>query len=87
MVMKNLAFKVAVIESEAGWGSKIDDYMVCLTVDDAELFKVEFDSENTESATPDWYMCTYGNPIPIDLNDTQYDILMHRKRIWYSLLS
>ena len=30
-----LAVKVAVIESESGWGSRVDDYMVCLSNDDA----------------------------------------------------
>lgn len=29
--ISNLAVKIAVIESEAGWGRKIDDWMVCLS--------------------------------------------------------
>lgn len=34
-----LVCKVEVVESERGWGSRVDDYVVCLTLQDAEQFK------------------------------------------------
>jgi hypothetical protein len=84
--MENLAVKIAVIESEKGWGRKIDDYMVCLSVDDANEFKKEFNSKNTEDSTPDWYMQVEGSPEPINLSDKQIDELKKEKRVWWSIL-
>lgn len=84
--MGNLAVKIAVIESERGWGRKIDDYMVCLTVEDAKEFKKEFNSKNTEDSAPDWYMAAEGEPLPIDLDDKQFKRLKKSKRLWLSVL-
>lgn len=84
--MGNLAVKVAVIESEAGWGRKIDDWMVCLSVEDARAFIKEFNSKNTSSSTPDWYMVAEGDPQPIDLSDKQMKKLEKEKRVWLSIL-
>ena len=78
------AIKIAVIESERGWGSKIDDYMVCLDVDDAKAFAQEFNSYNISETTPDWYMVVESEPTVIELNDKQYEALLHYKRIWLS---
>ena len=36
--MTRVVIKVPVIESERGWGSKVDDFMVCLSVEDANAF-------------------------------------------------
>jgi len=85
--MGNLAVKIAVIESEAGWGAKIDDWMVCLSVEDAKAFEKEFNSKNTESSAPDWYMMAEGEPKPIDLNDEQFSKLQLEKRVWLSTLN
>jgi hypothetical protein len=85
--MTYIAIKVAVIESEAGWGRKIDDYMVCLTTEDAKEFTKEFNSKNTENSTPDWYMQVEGEPQPIDLNEKQYEKLLEEKRMWLSALN
>ena len=84
--MGNLAVKVAVIESEAGWGRKIDDWMVCLSIEDAKSFEKEFNSKNTESSAPDWYMKVEGEPQPIDVNDKQMKRLKKEKRVWLSEL-
>lgn len=80
----NLALAVPVVESERGWGRKIDDYMVCLTIKDAEKFTEEFNSDNKDGPAPDWYMQAEGEPIPIDINDKQYNVLKKRKRMWKS---
>lgn len=81
-----LAIKIAVIESELGWGSKIDDWMVCLSVEDAKAFEVEFNSENKKKRTPNWYMKVEGEPMPIDLTSNQYKVLKVEKRVWLSTL-
>lgn len=78
--------KVPVVESEAGWGRKIDDYMVCLTVEDAKKFEKEFNSKNTADSTPEWYMQVEGDPEPIDITDKQYKRLKKDKRMWLSFL-
>lgn len=84
--MENLATKIAVIESEAGWGRKVDDWMVCLSIEDAKTFEKEFNSNNTESSTPDWYMQVEGKPESISLTDGQMRRLKREKRVWLSEL-
>lgn len=85
--MKNKAFKIAVVESERGWGSKIDDWMVCLTLDDINDFRKEFNSKNNLDVVPEWYMYADGKPFEVELNDVQYDILNKHKRVWISFLN
>lgn len=85
--MSNIVFKIPVIESESGWGRKLDDWMVCLSTEDAIKFKEEFNSKNTSSSTPDWYMQVEGDPEPIELSDIQYSKLIEQKRIWLSLFN
>jgi len=85
--MKNIAYKIAIIESEKGWGRKIDDYMVCLSSEDCIVFKNEFNSENTQENAPDWYMQVEGNPSMIELSDNQYDKLQSEKRFYLSQLN
>jgi hypothetical protein len=86
--MKNLAYRIPVIESEKGWGRKIDDYMVCLTSEDCLEYKKDFNSENTDDVTPDWYMVVEGEPEEIYLSDEQYEILESESdsRHWYKPL-
>jgi hypothetical protein len=81
-----IAIKVPVIESEAGWGSRIDDYMVCLSVEDADNFIKEFNSKNNKADTPDWYMYAESTKIPFDLSEPQYSKLKESNRIWWSSL-
>lgn len=84
--MTNLAVKIAVIESEAGFGSRLDDWMVCLSIEDAHQFKKEFNAENNKSYVPSWYMRAEGEALPIELNDKQYQKLLSGKRAWLSTL-
>lgn len=70
--MTYIGIKIPVIESERGWGSKVDDYMVCKSVEDALDFMKEFNSKNNENTTPDWYMYCSNNPEPINLSKEQY---------------
>jgi hypothetical protein len=48
--------KVYIIESERGWGQKIDEVKEFDTLELAETFVTEFNSQNTDSKVPDWYM-------------------------------
>lgn len=79
------AFKVEIIESEREWGSKVDDYMICLTQEDAEMFREEFNSFNISITIPDWYMVA-DSISKIELNDTQLQKLNNYKRIYWSQL-
>jgi hypothetical protein len=49
-------YKVEVIESERGWGSKIDEVKYFNTKEFAEKFVKEFNSANDKDVVPDWYM-------------------------------
>ena len=85
--MKNqLAVMVPVIESEKGWGQKIEDHMVCLTNDDAKQFTKEFNAKNTLEHTPDWYMYAENETIPVDITESQMKFLKKNKRVWYKQL-
>lgn len=80
------AVQVPVIESERGWGQRVDDHMVCLTVEDAKAFIKEFNAKNNEPSVPDWYMYAEDSTKAIDINDDQYKKLKKLKRMWRSQL-
>lgn len=85
--MAKLAVIVPVIESEKGWGSKVDDHMVCLSNDDAKAFITEFNSKNNQPTTPDWYMYADSEIKPHDITDSQMAYLEKEKRVWWSVLN
>jgi hypothetical protein len=84
----NTAIKVPVWEYERGWGSKIDDWMVCLTQEDAAKFVEEFNSINTDTEVPDWYMVADDSPLPQTLTDKEFKALKSadNSRQWLSSL-
>lgn len=85
--MKNkLAVMIPVIESERGWGRKVDDHMVCLTTEDTRAFEKEFNSKNQADSTPEWYMQVEGEPITVDITESQMKYLVKNKRVWLSEL-
>jgi hypothetical protein len=49
-------FKVEIIESERGWGSKIDETKFFDNQSEAEAFCKQYNAQNTETVVPDWYM-------------------------------
>lgn len=49
-------FKVALLEYERGWGSKIDEVREFDTIEERDAFIQEFNSYNTQKTAPDWYM-------------------------------
>lgn len=49
--------KVVIIESERGWGSKVDEVKYFDTKESADTFIAEYNKdENFGGPTPDWYM-------------------------------
>jgi hypothetical protein len=85
--MTHVAVKVEVIESERGWGAKTDDYMVCLSVEDAKAFIKDYNAQNTSDVVPDIYTYAASTIYPIDLNKKQFYKLMEKKRVWLSTLN
>lgn len=48
--------RVEVIESERGWGQKVDDVIDFDSYEEAERYCMEFNAQNDEMEVPDWYM-------------------------------
>lgn len=48
-------FKVDIIESEAGWGQRIDETIGFETVRKAENFIKKYNSRNTSKVVPSYY--------------------------------
>lgn len=49
-------WKVDIIESEAGWGQKVDSTEIFQSFDEAMKYVEEFNSQNNLPHVPDWYM-------------------------------
>lgn len=50
-------WRVDIIESERGWGSKVDDSVYFTDKEEAIAWAVEYNKKyNTADAVPDWYM-------------------------------
>ncbi len=49
-------YKVNIIESERGWGQKIDDVIYFSTQEKALDYIKEYNKSNTSEHVPDWYM-------------------------------
>ena len=48
---------VDIIESERGWGQKIDETKEFATIDEARQFVTDYNNKyNTATEVPDWYM-------------------------------
>ena len=48
--------RVAIIESERGWGQKVDEVKYFHSIEEAEKFVREFNAVNDAGAVPEWYM-------------------------------
>ena len=86
-----MGFAITVIESEAGWGSKRDGYMVGFTIDDLEKRKVTFETNNSAD-----YGLYYERPndyVPVILSEEAVEKMLacdHPDRyncIWFDNLS
>lgn len=49
-------WRVTVIESERGWGQKVDEYRRFQTKEEAEKWVDNFNKQNDLPNVPDWYM-------------------------------
>ena len=50
------AYRVDIIESERGWGSKVDEVKYFDTEESAKAFCTEYNKDNPTDHVPDWYM-------------------------------
>lgn len=48
--------RVDIIESERGWGQKIDETICFTTAKEADAFVTKYNKQNTGTTVPDWYM-------------------------------
>ena len=59
-------FRVDIIESERGWGSRVDEVKYFETMAEANAFCNQYNSHNTAAVTPDWYMyADYRGPVAV----------------------
>lgn len=49
-------WKVTIIESERGWGQRVDDVKEFKSYEEAKRFQLDFNKQNDEDFVPDWYM-------------------------------
>jgi hypothetical protein len=55
-IEKPTAYRVDIIESERGWGQKVDEVLYFDNEAEALEYARVFNSKNTETTVPDWYM-------------------------------
>lgn len=51
-----MAVIVQLIESERGWGQRVDEVKKFKTREDAEKYVDTFNAKNNKRIVPDWYM-------------------------------
>ena len=49
-------WKVQIIESESGWGQRVDETISFDTKEEADKYVKEFNSQNNLPQVPSWYM-------------------------------
>lgn len=52
----NAKYEVYIIESERGWGQRVDETKHFETKELADTFVKNYNAKNTASMVPDWYM-------------------------------
>ena len=53
----NTVYQVDIIESERGWGSKIDETIYFDNEAEARQYAIDYNKEhNTAASAPDWYV-------------------------------
>lgn len=57
-------YAVDLIESERGWGQKIEETKYFYTEEEARRFERDFNAQNDEDYAPDWYIfAQYGGRV------------------------
>lgn len=67
MATIEVKYRVDIIESERGWGQKVEDRKYFDELADAEKYVNDFNADNDKDYVPDWYM--RANPpvmVPVD---------------------
>lgn len=54
--MAKSGFKVVIIESERGWGQRVEDILYFMSVEKADAYVRVYNSPNNATVVPDWYM-------------------------------
>ncbi len=54
--IKVTAYRVHIIESERGWGQKLDETKYFDSEQSAKDFVTQYNAKNDAPVTPDWYM-------------------------------
>lgn len=49
-------WKVTIIESERGWGQRVDEVKEFKSYEEAKKYQIEFNAQNDKDYVPDWYM-------------------------------
>jgi hypothetical protein len=63
-------YRVRYTEYERGWGSRPDGFTDFESLDEATAHQIQFNSQNTADAAPDWYMIAE-NPVFVDADVTK----------------
>ena len=67
--MSNIAaLKVVIIESERGWGQKIDEILYFHDIQNAADFVCEHNAKNNKSIVPDIYWLAH-DPVPTEVEE------------------
>jgi len=61
-------WRVLVIESERGWGQRVDEVKTFKTKAKANKFVKDFNARNNKTTVPDWYM--YAEQ-PVEVSDNE----------------
>jgi hypothetical protein len=69
-------YRVDIIESERGWGQKIDESLFFDTLTAAQSFVTNYNKDNNLPAVPDWYM--YAST-PVYISDEQEKEMILKK--------
>lgn len=65
-----MQYQVNIIESEAGWGQKVDETRYFDTLDEAQQFVRRYNSYNDKPQVPAWYMYADA-PVPVPNRNSQ----------------
>jgi len=68
-------YEIAIIESERGWGSKVEDYVYTITLDKADKFVEDYNSKNNSPVVPDWYMYA-DKPVMVNVSEEDYNLIL-----------
>jgi hypothetical protein len=63
----NAKYEVCIIESERGWGQRVDEVKHFDSKIDADKFVKDYNAKNTSPVVPDWYMYA-SEPKLVDLD-------------------